>query len=38
MLLTLATGYGGGRLLPLLVAKGWRVRGVARVSGKCFTK
>lgn len=30
MLLTGATGYVGGRLLPLLVAEGWRVRCVAR--------
>ena len=30
ILLTGATGYVGGRLLPLLVADGWRVRCVAR--------
>jgi len=30
ILLTGATGYIGGRLLPLLVADGWRVRCVAR--------
>src|SRR5205823_906867 len=29
-LLTGATGYVGGRLLPLLVADGWRVRCLAR--------
>lgn len=30
VLLTGATGYVGGRLLPVLVAEGWRVRCVAR--------
>ena len=30
ILLTGATGYVGGRLLPLLVADGWRVRCLAR--------
>ena len=30
ILLTGATGYVGGRLLPLLVAEGWRVRCLAR--------
>jgi uncharacterized protein YbjT (DUF2867 family) len=30
ILLTGATGYIGGRLLPLLVADGWRVRCLAR--------
>jgi uncharacterized protein YbjT (DUF2867 family) len=30
VLLTGATGYVGGRLLPLLVAEGWRVRCLAR--------
>lgn len=31
ILLTGATGYVGGRLLPLLVADGWRVRCLARL-------
>jgi len=30
VLLTGATGYIGGRLLPLLAADGWRVRCLAR--------
>ena len=33
ILLTGATGYVGGRLLPLLVADGWRVRCLARQRG-----
>ena len=33
ILLTGATGYVGGRLLPLLVADGWRVRCLARRPG-----
>jgi len=38
ILLTGATGYIGGRLLPLLVADGWRVRCLARQPEHLFSR
>ena len=38
ILLTGATGYIGGRLLPLLLADGWRVRCLARQPEKLLPR